>query len=524
VSECIEVRPNVGFQEAFLASSADFVIGGGAAGAGKSRALLHECLRHIRNPDFRAVIFRRTTPEITNPGGLWEEACDLYLPCGATGRGGDYLDFIFPGGARIKLAHLQHEKDKTKWQGSQVPLRCFDELTHFTWPQFSYIAFSRGRQKRGRPGADREDVIRPYVRCTTNPDADSWVADMIAWWIDQETGLAIQERAGELRWFIRKGGDFLWNDTAEGLRDDFPGCSPLSMTYVPGTLADNPYSDTPEYRATLEALDPLDRGRLLDSNWLVRAEKKGRVFDLCKRAAVEYVDETASFDVELRQTAPLLGAWDTGSRAFKTVCIAGMIEWAPEPILWIDYDRTWPRVASWEAGEGVVGDHLERYGRGGLHVIDPGGHGTAHDRSDWKQGIASGGIFFVDLHGYVEPITDVKLTVNSTPWKTKLATITNEMLAKGTLRVHKACLEAWKALENWQWDVPEGVDIEEVNRKNIPPKKDGPSDAGDTILYLVALFLVEVDAARARAAGKPSRTRDPVGSPRTADLMGRGRL
>lgn len=502
MSEAIEIRPNPGFQEAFLASPADFVIGGGAAGAGKSRALLHEALRHIDNPDFRAVIFRRTTPEITNPGALWDEACDLYLPCGATGRGGDYLDFIFPGGARIKLAHLQHEKDKMRWQGSQVPLICFDELTHFTYQQFSYLAFSRGRQKAGRPGALHRSRIRRYVRCTTNPDADSWVADMIAWWIDQGTGLAIPERTGILRYFIREDDEFLWGDTPDELRESFPGCLPQSMTYIPGKLEDNPFSDTPEYRAGLKALDRVDRARLLDSNWKIRSEKKGRVFDLCRRHVVEYSDESPGFDVGLRQAAPLLGSWDTGSRAFKTVCGAGLIEWGSAPILWVDYDRTWARVASWEAGQGVAADHLERYGRGGLHVIDPGGHATAHDRSDWKQGIASGGVFFVDLGGYVEPQGKTELVVNSTPWKTKIALITNELMARGEIRVHRHCLEIWKSLEGWQWDVPEGVDIEDVNRKNIPPKKDGPSDAGDMFLYLVALFLREVMTARARAAAR----------------------
>ena len=509
-----------------MASPADIVIGGGAAGAGKSRALLHECLRHVANPDFRTVVFRRTTPEITNPGGLWDEACDFYLPLGAVGRGGDYLDFTFPSGARVKLAHLQHEKDKMRWQGSQVPLMNFDELTHFTYTQWSYLVFSRGRQKAGRPGANPGDRIKRYVRNTTNPDADSWVAEMIAWWIDQGTGLAIQERAGVLRYFIREDDVFLWGDTAEELQELYPDCLPQSMTYIPGTLEGNPYSDTPEYRAGLKALDHVDRERLLGSNWKIREEKTGRVFDLCRRHIVEYSDESPGFDVALREEAPLLGSWDTGSRAFKTVCGAGLIEWGPEPTLWIDYDRTWPRTSSWQAGLDVTEDHHRIYhGRDGLHVIDPGGHGTAHDRSDWKKGIASGGILFVNLEGYVEPKNPAhKLSVNSTPWKSKLAMIANEMMLEdgkpgmGKIRVHRRCMAIWDALECWQWDVPEGVKIEAYNRKAIPPKKDGPSDAGDMFLYLVALFVREVSRARGAAAKT-----EPYVPPRSAlDFAERG--
>ena len=47
----------------------------------------------------------------------------------------------------------------------------------------------------------------PYIRATCNPDADSWVADLLQWWIDQDTGFPIPERAGKVRWFIRSGDE-----------------------------------------------------------------------------------------------------------------------------------------------------------------------------------------------------------------------------------------------------------------------------------------------------------------------------
>jgi hypothetical protein len=56
--------------------------------------------------------------------------------------------------------------------------------------------------------------VRPYIRATCNPDADSWVADFLAWWIDPETGLRIPERAGMLRYYIRVADKIIWADTS----------------------------------------------------------------------------------------------------------------------------------------------------------------------------------------------------------------------------------------------------------------------------------------------------------------------
>lgn len=72
------IKPQPGAQERFLSSHADIAIYGGAAGGGKSFALLLEPLRHIGNNDFGGVIFRRTSPQITNEGALWDEAGKLY--------------------------------------------------------------------------------------------------------------------------------------------------------------------------------------------------------------------------------------------------------------------------------------------------------------------------------------------------------------------------------------------------------------------------------------------------------------
>lgn len=263
------IRPQAGPQETFLASSADIAIYGGAAGGGKTWALLLEPLRHIENPEFGAVFFRRNTTQVRNEGGLWDESSKLYPAIGGSPKE-HVLSWSFPSGASISFAHLEHDKTRLNWQGAQIPLICFDELTHFSEVQFWYM-LSRNRSMCG---------VRPYIRATCNPDADSWVARFIAWWIDQETGLAIPERAGVLRWFVRVGDTIIWGDTPEELSEHtMPGedgtpvpIPPKSMTFIPAKLTDNAalLAADPGYMANLMALSRVERERLLGGNWKIR--------------------------------------------------------------------------------------------------------------------------------------------------------------------------------------------------------------------------------------------------------------
>lgn len=89
----------------------------GAAGGGKTWALRLETLRHIDNPDFGAVTFRRESPQITNEGGLWDESVPLV---GASSTK-QPLPWTFPSGARETFTHVQHESDVLNWQGGQIP-------------------------------------------------------------------------------------------------------------------------------------------------------------------------------------------------------------------------------------------------------------------------------------------------------------------------------------------------------------------------------------------------------------------
>ena len=272
-SPAVEViRPQKGPQESFLGSSADIAIYGGAAGAGKTWAMLLEPLRHVTNtPSFAAVFFRRNTTHIKNPGGLWDESMKLYPSAGGEPNLST-LEWKWRKGGKIKMAHLEHEQTKLDWQGSQIPLILFDELTHFSMGQFFYL-ITRNRSMCG---------VRPYIRASCNPDADSWVADFISWWIDQETGYPIPERSGVLRYFIRLEDTLIWGDSYMELVEKYGNPNlpwehesqprPKSVTFVPGKLTDNALlmRADPGYLANLKAMPMVEQERLLGGNWKIR--------------------------------------------------------------------------------------------------------------------------------------------------------------------------------------------------------------------------------------------------------------
>jgi predicted phage terminase large subunit-like protein len=263
------IKPQPGPQTMFLETAADIAIYGGAAGGGKSYALLLEVLRHYNNPQFGAVIFRRTTPQIRNEGGLWDESLTIYGPLGASASE-SHLEWEFDSGCRVKFAHLEHEKSVYSWQGSQIPMIGFDELTHFTMQQFFYM-LSRNRSTCGVPA---------YIRCTTNPDPDSWVAEFISWWIDQKTGYPIPERNGKIRYFVRVRETIYWGDSAAELKKKHgDNVKPKSVTFISAKLSDNKILEEkdPSYRANLEAMTLVDRERLLEGNWKIKATA-GNVF------------------------------------------------------------------------------------------------------------------------------------------------------------------------------------------------------------------------------------------------------
>ncbi len=281
------IRPQPGPQENCLASPADIVIYGGGAGGGKTWSLLMEPLRHIGNSGFGAVIFRRTSPQITNEGGMWDESAKLYPLLGSRPNQND-LSWQFSRGGRVSFHHLQHEKTKYDWQGAQIPLIGFDELTHFSSGQFWYLV-SRNRSMCG---------VRPYVRATCNPDPDSWVATFIEYWINQDTGFPLPERSGKIRWVVRDDNELIWADRPGELRERFPKTPPKSVTFIPASVYDNKIllKENPEYLGNLMAQPLVERERLLNGNWKIRASA-GKVFN---RAWFEIVDAVPAGGEECR--------------------------------------------------------------------------------------------------------------------------------------------------------------------------------------------------------------------------------
>lgn len=259
--EVNEIRPQKGPQEEFLKNRADIVVYGGAAGGGKTFALLLEYLRWINNKYFNGVIFRRTSTQVRNPGGLWDTSLTMYPLLDATPKE-TKLEWVFPSGAKISFANMEHEKDRFNWQGSQIPLIGFDELTHFTWSQFMYM-FSRNRSVSGIPS---------YIRATTNPDPDSWVRNIISWWIDETTGYAIKERSGVIRWFVVENDEIIWGESREELIKKDSTRMPKSFSFIASTVFDNKIllERDPTYLSSLKALSRFEREQLLMGNWNVR--------------------------------------------------------------------------------------------------------------------------------------------------------------------------------------------------------------------------------------------------------------
>ena len=275
--EIIELRPQPGPQTEFLSSAADIVIYGGAAGGGKSWGILLEPLRHIEKPHFGGVIFRRDRQQVTNEGGLWDESTAIYPRLGGRPNLSD-LYWSFPSGATIGFAGIQLATDVIKWQGSQIPFMGFDELTHFLEAQFFYM-LSRNRSARAG--------VRSYVRATCNPDADSWVREFISWWIDPATGFPIKDRAGVVRYLVRDQDKSFWFDSKAQAIDAFPHYAEKfgddfvkSVTFIPADVWDNPalIAADPGYLANLLALPLVERERLLNGNWNVRAAA-GKVYN-----------------------------------------------------------------------------------------------------------------------------------------------------------------------------------------------------------------------------------------------------
>lgn len=259
---------------------------------------------------FNCTIFRRTFKQVFSPGGLWDTAQSIYglIPNAQMKKVNTSWEFNDNDGlpiSKVTFAHIENYSGVDDWQGSQLCEIGFDELTHFDEATFFYM-MSRNRSTCG---------VKPFIRATCNPDADSWVAKFIEWWIDQDTGYPIPERSGKIRWFVRRDGIINWADTKEELWERFDlkteeeKDEPRSVTFIMSSIYDNKelLKVNPQYLASLKSLPEVERERLLMGNWKIKPAA-GMYF---KRTQVQVLLDLPS-DLEL-----YCRAWDIAATADK---------------------------------------------------------------------------------------------------------------------------------------------------------------------------------------------------------------
>lgn len=255
----VEIAPHPGPQTLFFETPADIAIYGGSAGGGKTWALLADYLRWKHLPKFRGVLLRRDSEQIRQAGGMWDASMELYPMFGGKPRE-HTLDWRFQEGSRVVFDSMQYESDKLKYQGAEIALLGFDELTHFTKGQFWYLQ-SRNRTTCG---------MRPYTRATCNPDPNSWVMELLGPWVDPEfeqDGERFSAESGEILWIVRNVAD----DEITYYRDHPGDEEAVSVTFIRASLEDNPtlLEKDPGYKAKLMSLPYVDRMRLLNGDWSI---------------------------------------------------------------------------------------------------------------------------------------------------------------------------------------------------------------------------------------------------------------
>ncbi|MBR1762058.1 MAG: terminase family protein [Eubacterium sp.] len=213
---------------------------GGAAGGGKSDAILIEPLRQVHIANYRGITFRRTYPQLE---ALIARSLELYPKIYPKAKyNASEKRWLFPSGARLFFGYMQHEQDKYNYQGKPYDFIAFDELTHFTYSQYMYL------MSRNRPtGAN----TRVYMRATANPGGigHAWVKERFITPAPPLTPI-------ETKYNIA---------TPEGKTIQIA----KRRIFVPATVFDNKalLDNDPEYLATLASLPEAERKALLLGSW-----------------------------------------------------------------------------------------------------------------------------------------------------------------------------------------------------------------------------------------------------------------
>ena len=241
-------KPNPGPQTNFLSASEREVLYGGAAGGGKSYAMLADPLHGLGNSNFSGLLVRHTTEELRE---LIQKSQELYPKAIPGIKWSERKSqWITPQGGRLWMSYLDKDMDVTRYQGQAFNWIGFDELTQ--WPTPYAWDYMRSRLRSAN-----SKELGLYMRGTTNPGGagHGWVKKMF---IDPAP-------AGEPFWATNiETGDtiaFPKGHSREG--------EPLfRRRFIPASLFDNPYlSETGDYEAMLLSLPEHQRKQLLEGNW-----------------------------------------------------------------------------------------------------------------------------------------------------------------------------------------------------------------------------------------------------------------
>ena len=227
-------------QKLFMSRFENEALYGGAAGGGKSDCAIAEALRQVNIPHYRGLILRKTYPQLSE---IVDRSREIYLPSFPDAKYNDQKHcWTFPSGAKIYFGAMQHTKDRTNYQGKRYDFIDFDELTHFTWDEYSYL-FSRNRPNGSG--------TRCYIRAQANPGGigHGWV----------------KER------FISPAPPMttMWDNVRIIFPDGKSEVRRRSRIFIPSSVFDNKIlmQNDPEYITRLASLPENERKALLYGDW-----------------------------------------------------------------------------------------------------------------------------------------------------------------------------------------------------------------------------------------------------------------
>ncbi|HEX5106517.1 MAG TPA: hypothetical protein VFV87_22010 [Pirellulaceae bacterium] len=239
---------------------------GGAAGGGKSVALLMAALQYVDQPGYSALILRKDLHRLALAGGLIPRSHEWLARSGAKWNG-DRRQWTFPLAAgppaTLTFGYLSGPFDKFRYASSEYQFIAFDELTEIREDDYLYL-FSRLR----RPTASSVPI---RVRAASNPGNIGHL------WVKQR--------------FVEGAEGVGWDKPAAGAGPPIV-LGNADRIFIPSRIADNPSLDEAEYRRTLMHLPPIDRERLMNGDWSVQ---EAGVF---RAAWLRYYVETPSFNGE----------------------------------------------------------------------------------------------------------------------------------------------------------------------------------------------------------------------------------